>query len=155
MQLLKIDVQMIDWHLYSEVGSEETAAVFEAILQVDQVPALLQLVSHHQNLVPRPAFFAPQDLVVDQESKELVLNGVPLPQSMEDFFDSKQKHSCRDQKVGEVEDKPVNLNETISSKKLSKRRSHLVHETVFVDPPRLVPGTALIWTKIVSSTVSL
>ena len=103
------------WHLNSEVGSEETAAVFEAVLQVDQVPALLQLVANHQNLVPCLAALsaASQYLVVDQERKELVLDDVSLPHSKEDLFDGKQKHRCRDQKVGEVEDNPVNLEKTI------------------------------------------
>ena len=104
-------MSLTGWHLNSKVGSEEAAAVFQAVLQVDQVPALLQLVTNHQNLVPCLAFFvaAPQDLVVDQEGKELVLDGVSLPHRMEDLFDSKEKHRCRDQKVGEVEDNPVNL----------------------------------------------
>ena len=102
---------MIDWHLYSEVGSEETAAIFEAIFQVNQVSALLQLVTNHQNLVPCLAFLAAasQDLKIDQEGKELVLDGVSLPHRMEDLFDSKEKHRCCDQTVREVEDNPVHL----------------------------------------------
>ena len=104
-------VGLIGWHLNSKVGSEEAAAVFEAVLQVDQVPALLQLVANHKNLIPCLPFFvaAAQDLVVDQERKEFVLDDVSLPHCKEDLFDGKQKHRCRDQKVGEVEDNPVNL----------------------------------------------
>ena len=101
------------WHLNSEVRSEETAAVFEAVLQVDQVPALLQLIANHENLVSCLAFFAPQDLVVDQEGKELVLDDVSFPHCKEDLFNGKEKHCCRDQKVGKVEDNPVNLKGTI------------------------------------------
>ena len=104
-------MSLTGWHLNCEVGSEEAAAVFEAVLQVDQVPALLQLVANHKNLIPCLPFFvaAAQDLVVDQERKEFVLDDVSLPHCKEDLFDGKQKHCCRDKKVGEVEDNPVNL----------------------------------------------
>ena len=104
-------MSLTGWHLNSKVGSEEAAAVFKAVLQVDQVPALLQLVTNHQNLVPCLAFFvaAPQDLVVDQERKELVLDGVSLPHRMEDLFDGKEKHRCCYQNIGQVKNNSIDL----------------------------------------------
>ena len=102
---------MTVWHLNSEVRSEETAAVFEAVLQVDQVPALLQLVANHQNLVPCLAALsaASQDLVVDQERKELVLDDVSLPHCKEHLFNGEEKHRCCDQNVGKVKNNSIDL----------------------------------------------
>ena len=96
-------------HLNSEVGSEETAAVFEAVLQVDQVPALLQLIANHKNLIPCLAFAASQDLVVDQECKELILDDVSFPHCKEDLFNGKEKHRCCDQNIGEVKNNSIHL----------------------------------------------
>ena len=147
------------WYLNAEVGSEEDAALFEAILQVNQVPALLQLVANHENLVPCLAFAAPQDLIVNQERKELVLDSASLPQFMEDLFDGKQKHRCCDKKVGKVKDNPIDLRKDSSNSIESV--AHLIHEAVFVDPPSIVnavrPGivdVALI-SRFVSSTMFL
>ena len=100
---------MTSWYLNSEVGSNKTAALFEAILQVDQVPALLQLVSNDQNLVPCLAFAAPQDLVVDQKGEELVLDDVPLPHCKEHLFNGEEKHRCCDQNVGKVKNNSIYL----------------------------------------------
>ena len=144
---------MTDWHLNRQVGSEETAALFEAILQVDQVPALLQLVAHHQNLIPCFAFAAPQDLVVDQERKELVLDDVSLPHCKEDLFDRKEKHRCRDQKVRKVKNNSVNLNFVLQINLKIQNVAHLIHEAVFVDPPSRIGAAGLIFSKFVSSTV--
>ena len=100
---------MTSRYLNSEVGSNKTAALFEAILQVDQVPALLQLVSNDQNLVPCLAFAAPQDLVVDQEGKELVLDDVSLPHCKEHLFNGKEKHRCCYQNIGQVKNNSIDL----------------------------------------------
>ena len=73
---------------------------------------------------------------------------------MEDLFDGKQKHRCRDQKVGKVKDNPIDLD--FIAYKISvtiESVAHLIHEAVVVDPPGSINSTLI--AKFVSSTVLL
>ena len=133
-----IYLRKTSWYLNNQVRPKETAAVFEAILQVDQVSALLQLVSNHKNLIPCLTFAAPQDLVVDQERKELVLDDVPLPHSKEDLLNGKEKHRCSDQNVWQVKDNSVDLEKKVFTFNPKENLTNLVHKAIVVDPPSVL-----------------